>query len=187
MIDIRKIFASSKSKNPYLTFKKKRNDVQIYAPGTQILYDVNLVSKLKADHLQLVAVYSAIMSAISNYEFEKLREQVELFLALFNAHALAEYTKLYVFLDYTYRSDKENHELIMRFRREMNEIGKGVRGFAHFWRENGINDANLAEFKKQAQKIGAVLTKRIEVEESQLYEIYDKAPSLFLKSGTASH
>jgi regulator of sigma D len=75
----------------------------------------------------------------------------------------------------------------MRFRREMNDIGKSVRHFAHYWRDNGIDDANLHLFKRQVQQIGEVLTKRIEVEESQLYEVYNAAPSRVIPSTTASH
>lgn len=179
MTTIRKLLAAVSKHSPLFAFRKKSDTPLLYAPGTKILYDTGLVSKLKNDHAQLVEVYTRITGAIEQRDYEKLHRHLEAFLALFNAHALTEYTKLYVFLDYSFRSDQRNHDTILRFRREMNEIGKAVRKFAHHWRTNGISDASLPTFKHQLHQIGAVLTKRIEVEETQLYEIYNKAPSRF--------
>ncbi|MCG6968824.1 MAG: hypothetical protein LJE85_03565 [Gammaproteobacteria bacterium] len=186
MLGLRRFIHAVTSKNDsFFSFGKKHNAPIIYAPGTEIVYDNTLVSKLKRDHAQLVDVYTGIVKNIEQRNYDKLQGGLALFLALFNAHALTEYTKLYVFLDYSFRSDRHNHDLIMRFRREMNDIGKSVRQFAHYWRDNGIDDSNLHTFKRQVQGIGEVLTKRIEVEEKQLYEIYNQAPSRFVP--TAGH
>ena len=175
-------------KNTYFADDKKRPDSErVYAPGTQIEYDPGLVDKLKSDHVQLVKVYGKIMHAIEHQELDKLENLLEMFLALFNAHALSEYIKLYVFLDYTFRDNREQHDTIMRFRQEMNEIGKVVRKFAHYWKRSGITDSNLAKFDSQIQQIGKVLTKRIKVEENQLYEIYNQAPNQFRTMAQARH
>jgi len=188
MLGLRKLIdAVTHKSGSSLSFSKKQNLPTIYAPGTQIIFDYGLVTKLKRDHVQLVEVYLDILKNIEQRNYEKLQGLLAMFLALFNAHALTEYTKLYVFLDYSFRSDPDNHDVIMRFRREMNEIGKSVRQFAHHWRSNGINATNLSDFKNQVEQIGGVLSKRIEVEESQLYEIYNTAPSRFAPSNLASH
>jgi hypothetical protein len=188
MLGLKRFFQAVTSKNDsFLSQGKKQNTPTIYAPGTKIVYDNGLVSKLKHDHAQLVEVYTDIVRNVQQRNYDKLDGGLALFLALFNAHALTEYTKLYVFLDYSFRNDQGNHDVIMRFRREMNEIGKSVRQFAHFWRDNGINDSNLHLFKRQIQDIGEVLTKRIDVEEKQLYELYKTAPSRVVVSGAAGH
>ncbi len=188
MIDLKKFFGFANLKNTsFRSLGKKENAPPLYAPGTQITYDADLVPKLKKDHVQLVNVYTDILDAISHREYEKLASLLEIFLALFNAHVLVEYTKLYIFLDYSFRSNQVNHDLIMRFRREMNDIGKTARSFAHYWRKNGVDDSSVDEFQNQVQKIGEVLTKRIEVEEEQLYEIYNSAPNQLTQSSLTSH
>ena len=187
MLGLRKFFDAVTLKSDSFLHVGKKQQAPLYAPGTEIVFDTGLVAKLKRDHAQLVEVYTDIVKYIEQRNYDKLQGLLAVFLGLFNAHALTEYTKLYVFLDYSFRSDKENHDLIMRFRREMNEIGKSVRQFAHHWRDNGIDDSNLHLFKRQVQQIGEVLTKRIEVEENQLYEIYNTAPSRFMTTNLASH
>ena len=187
MLGLRKLFSGSLKNDSFLSIGKKPSTPVIYAPGTKIVFDAGLITKLKQDHAQLVEVYTDIVNYIELRNYSKLQGLLAVFLGLFNAHALTEYTKLYVFLDYSFRTDKENHDLIMKFRREMNDIGKCVRQFAHHWRDNGIDDSNLHLFKRQVQQIGEVLTKRIEVEEKQLYEIYNTAPSRFATTNLASH
>ena len=187
MINLKKILAAKLKPHSLFFLHKKPSRQEIYAPGTKIIYDPKLVARLKKDHGHLVNVFTDIVSGIERRDYNKLKALNEVFLALFNAHALLEYTKLYVFLDYSFRSDKENHDLILRFRREMNEIGKTVRSFSHHWRDTGINDANLHDFKRQVQQIGEVLIKRIETEEQQLYEIYNNAHSLVVSPTSVSH
>ncbi|WP_455210164.1 hemerythrin domain-containing protein [Kaarinaea lacus] len=187
MLGLRKFFNAVTLKSDSFLHVGKKQQPLLYAPGTEIVFDSGLVAKLKRDHAQLVEVYTDIVKYIDQRNYDKLQGLLAVFLGLFNAHALTEYTKLYVFLDYSFRSDNEKHDVIMRFRREMNDIGKSVRQFAHHWRDNGIDDTNLHLFKRQVQQIGEVLTKRIEIEEKQLYEIYDTAPSRFMATNLASH
>lgn len=188
MLGFRRFIDAVRSKNDSILSPKGTSATPVlYAPGTKIVYDAGLVAKLKADHAQLVQVYTDIMKYIEQRNYDKLQGLLAVFLALFNAHALTEYTKLYVFLDYSFRTDQKTHELIMRFRREMNEIGKAVRHFAHHWRKSGIDDNSLPVFRREVEQIGGVLTKRIEVEENQLYEIYNKAPAMFPAANAASH
>jgi hypothetical protein len=188
MLSLRKFFnAVTFTNDSFFSNRKQPVAPVIYAPGTEIVFDAGLVDKLKRDHAQLVEVYTDIVNNIELRNYNKLQGLLAVFLALFNAHALTEYTKLYVFLDYSFRSDQVNHDVIMRFRREMNDIGKSVRQFAYYWRDNGIDDTSLHVFKRQVQQIGEVLTQRIQIEEEQLYEIYNTAPSRFTASNAASH
>jgi hypothetical protein len=187
MINLKKILAGKTKSYFHSSSADKTPTPTIYAPGTKILYDPGLVDRLKKDHSHLVSVFTDIVSSIERRDYNKLMALNEVFLALFNAHALLEYTKLYVFLDYSCRADNKSHDLVLRFRREMNEIGKNVRGFCHYWRENTIGDASLNDFKDQVQQIGQVLTKRIETEEGQLYEMYKEAPRRFIPPNMISH
>ena len=187
MISLSRFFGTVKKSAGLYKKNRDKNTSPIYAPGTRILYDPELVSKLKQDHASLVSVYTDITNAIEQQDSKKVKAYLDIFLSIFNAHALTEYTKLYVFLDYTFRGERKTHDLVMRFRQEMNDIGKAVRRFAHAWQKKGIDLENLEDFKIQKEKIGKVLTKRIEVEENQLYQIYASAPSHFNELGIIAH
>lgn len=188
MMSLKRFFDPQRfNRLPFVAAKNKAETSQLLAPGTQIVYDPRLVEKLKDDHAQLVKVYVRIMQVVASQDLSKLPGLLDGFLALFNAHALTEYIKLYVFLDYTFRRDPEKHATIMQFRQEMNEIGKTVRKFAHLWRRSGVTHTSLAAFESQIEQIGVVLIKRIEVEEGQLYEIYNEAPDQFRRARGESH
>ena len=184
MVWYTRIFETFKSRRdpfyiPLKTAQEVTGDQKMYAPGTRIMYDRQLVSKLKQDHAGLLKIFTDIVQATSNKDIARIKKHMTAFLALFNEHALSEYTKLYIFLDYAYRSFKENHDLIMAFRREMNDIGREVRKFYFHWMDgDNLNSASLPAFLAQAEEIGKVLIKRIKVEEERLYEIYDMAPGL---------
>jgi hypothetical protein len=184
MVWYTRILETIKSRrDPFYLPLKTETDVldeqKMYAPGTRIMYDTQLVPRLKQDHVGLLKIFTDMVQATSNKDITRIKKHMAAFLALFNEHALSEYTKLYIFLDYAYRPFKDNHDLIMTFRREMNEIGREVRKFYYHWMDGGnLNIANLPVFLDQAEKIGKVLVKRIKVEEERLYEIYDMAPGL---------
>ena len=150
----------------------------INAPGTQINYDRALVRNLKADRQHLVAIFTKMITHANNKNLAKLQTAIADFLALFNSHALTEYTKLYIFLVHAYKNDPKNHQIIMKFRYEMQNIGKAVRIFCTDWTQPGLSTQDLSHFLEEANGIGAVLTQRIKVEEEQLYQIYDKAPNM---------
>lgn len=156
----------------------------LYAPGTQINFDANLVTQLKDDHKKLVRVFTAIIKNTQAGNSERVASLLHDFQLLFNAHAIAEYTKLYIFLNHAYKHDNVQHKIIMEFRSEMHQIGKAVRAFCAKWSNVDLSGSKKQELMKELDEVGKVLTHRISVEEQQLYEIYNKAPRA-LKNSTA--
>ena len=71
-----------------------QDDRLVYAPGTTIQYDPNLIHKLKQDHVQLLALFDEIVEIAQANDYKKIRGQMNSFLGLFNAHTLLEYTRL---------------------------------------------------------------------------------------------
>lgn len=153
----------------------------IYPPGINIMYDTGLVSRLKSDHTQLLKLYGALMDAALKKDIPKINRYMASFLALFNSHVLTEYTKLYIFLDYAFRGDVDTHRIIMKFRREMNDIGREVRRFYHRWMDAEMVSEDLEAFIYEAKQIGDFLARRVKTEEDHLYKIYDTAPSLMFR------
>lgn len=187
MFSLRQFFSTKKNADyPNIDMADEELS-QLRAPGTKILYDPNLIDKLVKDHSQLVSVYTDLNKAIEKELYGKMQGLLTIFLALFNEHALAEYTKLYVFLDYSLRPYPSEHKQVMSFRKEMQEIGKVVRLFVHNWKNTGVDASNISMFSDQLQEIGKVLSKRISVEEKQLYQIYADAPKLLNKESRLTH
>jgi hypothetical protein len=178
MFVFRRWLGNLKSRSNHLIGSGTEKDV-IYAPGTKITYDRTLVPRLKQDHAQLLKIFTLMLNDAKAANYQKLKLHLGAFQKLFNAHALSEYTKLYIFLDYAFKQDEANNELIREFKREMNEIGRAVRAFYVNWIEADISDRNVKDFLTQAEGMGKVLVRRIKTEEERLYEIYDMAPSMF--------
>jgi len=162
------------------TMGVKESAGKLYAPGTQIPYDPLLVNRLKHDHKNLVEMFLQITRHAQADEYRKIKHSLDNFFHEFNAHVLLEYTKLYVFLDYSFKNNSTTHELVGQFRKEMNLIGKAVRKFHDKWSDVGFDANNISHFKAEIQGIGEVLVKRIKTEEDSLYEIYDTAPGLIM-------
>jgi len=150
----------------------------ISAPGTQILFDAKLIERLKQDHAQLIRIFQSLTVAVKLKKYAEAQDLLDTFKSLFNAHALTEYTKLYIFLDYAFRSDPTHHELIIQFRKEMHDIGRAVRAFYIKWSSQSPETLGSAIFKTEIEIIGSILIERIETEESRLYEIYEMAPKI---------
>lgn len=174
---IRRWISNVKTRTGFFAAEHQEQAV-IYAPGTKIQYDDMLVTRLKQDHAQLLKIFTQMMKAAEDANFAKVRAGLDAFLKLFNAHALTEYTKLYIFLDHAFKQDEENSLLIHQFKREMNDIGKAVRAFNTKWMSGDISKNNIGEFIRQAKQIGDVLVHRVKIEEERLYEIYDLAPAM---------
>lgn len=152
----------------------------LYAPGTQIAFDPALITRLKGEHQKLVNLFLAITAQVQSQQYLKVKNTMQEFLHEFNAHVLLEYTKLYVFLDYSFKNDSTTHDLIIEFRKEMNLIGKVVRSFYNNWKNVDLQSDNVGRFMAEFQQIGEVLVKRIKTEEENLYEIYQTSPALLM-------
>lgn len=160
--------------------QQEEKEVKIYAPGTQIPYDVSLVPRLKNDHEQLLHLFTHVVQSAQDGEFHRVKPLMDKFLQVLNAHLLLEYTKLYIYLDYSFKLDEYNHTLICDFRREMTQIGRAVRSFYNKWMERRIGPETQSFFLGEAKQIANVLVRRIKTEEERLYEIYDMSPGILL-------
>ena len=147
----------------------------IVAPGTQINFDPKLVHRLKQDHVGLLKLYTRIQASLKDREYSKLPFLFNEFKINFNDHALTEYTKLYIFLDRAYRENPDMHAEVMKFKQEMNDIGRAVRAFCNSWMEAEISRQNALQLEIELGDIGNVLSHRIVVEEERLYNLYDNA------------
>jgi hypothetical protein len=141
-----------------------------YAPGTKITYNEALVKELIGEHEVLVFLYKTILLEYEQDNRARLNELLLEFKSSLAQHLLKENTRLYVYLRNYYKDDSMNSELINSLHAEMSGIGRSVFRF--------IDDITKgkspmdATFKEDWGRIGEILLKRIEVEETVLYQAY---------------
>ncbi len=158
--------------------KEKKTNKEVtekqYLPGTRLSYDENLISKLTSDHEEMLAIYTSCAQAYEKKDYLKLNQLLNQLKSKLTSHLLRENVCFYLYVSHYYKEDESTRELINSFRREMEEIGKVA---FKFLTESSAPDAvYYAEFKKNFDMIGSVLTNRIEEEESGLYMLYVPPP-----------
>ncbi len=145
-----------------------------YLPGTRLSYDENLITKLENDHQELVAIYTSCANAYEKKSYSKLNQLLNQLKSKLTSHLLVENACFYVYVSHYYKEDENTRELIKSFRRDMDEIGKVA---FKFLTDYSVSYAVYhAEFKRDFDVIGEVLTNRIAEEESGLYMLYLPPP-----------
>jgi len=141
-------------------------------PRINISYNPELIKRLVSEHQYLLGIYTAIISASESRDYELLKEKLNDFGINLKAHLLTEHIELYIYLEYILSSDQKTFRYMHELRMEMDEISSEVIGFLHTYRSNPVNDQNVEKFQKQFEKIGHILSERIQREEKTLYTLY---------------
>ncbi|HNQ49556.1 MAG TPA: hemerythrin domain-containing protein [Hydrogenophilus thermoluteolus] len=153
--------------------KQSEPQDQGVAPGTHLRYDPSLVPSLIADHRKLLEIFDKVGEALKQKDSGLLKERLEEFEDVLRGHLLTESVRLYVYLQHSLQGDEWNAALINDLRREMQHIGKAVIDYLQKYRETfEWNDIVWENFAAESAKIGNVLAKRIQTEESVLYPLY---------------
>jgi regulator of sigma D len=137
-----------------------------------IAYDPNLVGKLKADHQEMIALYTRLLGAAESGRMETLHEDLILFRRIFQGHILMESVRFYVYLDRLLAEHPGVRDEARAVRKDMNAIAKAVAEFIHVWISAPIEPDALPRFITALKGIGAALVARVELEESSLYTLY---------------
>lgn len=138
-----------------------------------IHYDPVLVDSLKRDHNDLVALYQRIGKLLQIEHYDEIRGELVNFKTRLEAHILTENVRFYTYLEQSLSDDAHNAELMRDFRREMNTIARGAVNFIKKYQTPGVFDRQLrAEFSKDYEAVGELLTQRIGREEASLYPLY---------------
>ena len=144
----------------------------ISAPARPIAYDADLVSALKQDHHDLVALFDEIGSCARQDRFGEIPPLLTRFKMNLEAHLIAENVRFYNYVERTLEGDSENTMLIRSFRREMNAIARGVVDFVKKYQLNAFDDGSKSAFIEDYQAVGELLAQRIQREEASLYPLY---------------
>ncbi len=150
---------------------KSTRSLKPAAPAGDIAYDAGLVDKLKADHRELVRIYTAIKRAAAENRFADLHDLLAQFKVNFQLHIAAENVKFYVYVQ-QHAQDAETSAFIADVRREMNDIARAVLKFVDAYMSAPPTPVTVTDFAAELDQIGAVLVQRVEKEENRLYSLY---------------
>lgn len=172
-------FFSGKSRN-----NNKQTDNDRYArsttqgskAGRTIKYDPALINALKKDHHTLVDIFQRIWSeGYERHDYRQLSHLLTLFKSTFQAHLIKENVRFYVYLEQTLAEDVHTLQIVKDFRTDMNEIANAVVQFCKRYTHEAYTAEMVRDFRGDYQKIGEALTRRVSLEEQELYVLYQPA------------
>ncbi|WP_144394960.1 hemerythrin domain-containing protein [Pleionea sediminis] len=138
-----------------------------------IHYDAHLIETLKNDHSKLVDLYGKLWDeGYSMKDFKRLSSLIAEFKASFQSHLLKENVKFYVYLEQSLSDDLHTLQVVKDFRSDMNDIANAVIQFCKKYQHQAFTDEMEQEFERDYIKIGEVLTRRVSMEENELYLLY---------------
>lgn len=144
----------------------------LQAESSTVNYDAGLVNKLKEDHQDLLHAFTTIRRAGVEGRFGHLPEMLEQFrLSLLN-HIALENVKFYVYVQDRHATDDSAASVIAEVRRDMNGIARAVGKFVDTHLGSTPSYLTLDHFLSELDEIGDALTRRIALEENNLYSLY---------------
>lgn len=159
-------------KNPSPVPEDNKED---FAPGTRIRYNPKLIPEFKADHQELLTLFTGMLSAAERADIGIIQKNISMFGTRLRSHLLKEMT-LYIYLRKELEHDVVHREVVAGFHREMGQIGQAVNRYITKYQEADDtlwkNAAFLKQFITESKAIAGALVKRIGEEENTLYELY---------------
>ncbi len=138
-----------------------------------IKYDPALIDTLKKDHSKLVNIYGSMWKeGFEKRDYKKLSSLIAEFKAGFQSHLLKENVKFYVYLEQSLADDLHTLQVVKDFRTDMNEIANAVIQFCKKYAHQAFTTEMEQEFERDYIKVGEVLTRRVSMEENELYLLY---------------
>ena len=125
-----------------------------FAPGTQVSYDPNLITRFLGHHESLWKQYGAIAAGAAVPDYPAVMDSMQRFQRVLNEHLLEENLRLYTYLSKCLASDADSAALNNHMRQEMSDIGRAVTQFLRQYLASGVDDSNIVEFRSQLQEIG---------------------------------
>ncbi|MFV8783223.1 hemerythrin domain-containing protein [Microbulbifer sp. SA54] len=142
-------------------------------PGRTINYDPSLIMTLKGDHHELVQIYRRVWSeGYEKQDFRKVAALLKTFKSTFQAHLIKENVSFYVYLEQSMAGDSHTLQIVKDFRTDMNDIANAVVQFCKRYSREVFTGEMLMDFKQDYEKIGEALTRRVSLEERELYTLY---------------
>ncbi|MFT6046359.1 MAG: methionine salvage enolase-phosphatase E1 [Arenicella sp.] len=152
------------------------NQKQSKSRSRGVSYDSELIQNLEKDHEMLVEIFGNIWGeGYEKSDFNAVSLHLSEFKALFQSHLLKENVKFYVYLEQSLRSDPHSLSVVKEFRKDMNAIANAVIGFCKKYDNPKYTEVNHVAFKEEYKEVGQALVRRVQLEERDLYSLYELA------------
>jgi hypothetical protein len=135
-------------------------------------YSPSLVSSLKGDHSELITLHGEVTRLAADARYTAIPAALAAFKSKFDMHTLNENLHFYRFVEEKAAARPDDLDMIRGFRSEMNSIARAVVNFVKKYRSEGVSAQTAPDFLVEARQVGALLLKRIEREEKELYLLY---------------
>ena len=136
-------------------------------------YNSKLVSMLESDHRKLFELYGELIEIFNlDNNFRNVNAKLIEFKMALEIHLMVEDTQLYGYLEQKYADNQMVTGFIKDVQNEMKLIAETAILFIRKYADVRMYNENKNNFIRDLEGIGKVLTKRIEMEESRLYTLY---------------
>jgi iron-sulfur cluster repair protein YtfE (RIC family) len=152
--------------------KKKIETRQEIRARVGISFDPQLINKLEDDHQELIEIFTEIKAAASVGHFRRIPTKLSEFKNALQEHIALENVRLYVFIQQNYAQNEDVSDFVNGLRAEMNGIARAAVKFAEKYTKTPPDAATSSNFIFGLDEIGAVLVKRVQLEETRLYSLY---------------
>jgi hypothetical protein len=135
-------------------------------------FSPSLVSSLKGDHGELLKLHGELGRLAAEARFTAIPATLAAFKSKFDLHVLNENLHFYCYVEEKATERPDDQDMIRGFRSEMNAIARAVVNFVKKYRSEGVRGETAPDFLVELRQVGALLLKRIEREERELYTLY---------------
>ncbi len=139
--------------------------------GDVIQYDPGLIKKLNNDHLELLRLFTEIMEAASQDDFDQVDKSLAVFGNRLKLHLMTEQIKFHTYLEQALKDCALTQQMNKDFQVRIMEIGQTALDFLNQYKSSTWDGPTKKEFTEGMEGLGVILTERIDMEE-ELYELY---------------
>jgi len=151
---------------------KKKDKVKL-SHDSGVPYNNDLISVLKKDHIQLKQEFEKIIKSYKNKNFKILKKNIKTFKTTFEIHNYSEKIQLYLYLK-NYYKDMNEESFINNMADSAEKLYQDSMYFLKKYESIEFNNQYLEVFEKDLESIKKILKSRIDIEESELYQLYKK-------------
>lgn len=151
-----------------------REHVEQRRQGGTIRFDPELIGKLKDDHQELFRIYRDLVTSKDRGDFKPVPELLKNFKFMLQTHLMVENVRFYVYLQQQFSTDADVTGFVADVRKEMDGIARTAVRFVNTYSVPTYTPELKASFAQELSAIGNVLTRRVAMEESRLYTLYQQ-------------
>lgn len=136
-------------------------------------YNPDLIENLTKEHKEILKTCFIIEHLASEQEWEKTQAAMQSLSHLLNRHVDKENHILFQLLEDALEDDSQEIEMVQYIRRDLNQLSSNLRNFIHQYCNMPHDAINGSQFCKEFALMLRYVERRIELEESALYPLYE--------------